>query len=448
MRSMAFSAENLFVDFCIMSVLLVVSNIIRMKVKFFQNHFVPTALIAGVLGAIGGKHCLNIIPFSNSVSSYSGLLVMFLSASLFIGNKQKYSFRSMLQQAGDSFCLNCAAEIGQFGLFILLGFLLSKIVFNYVDPVFGVLMPAGFVGDHGTASIIGGALEAGGVADSISIGQTFATAGLLVGVFGGVFWINYAVNRKFTGFISRMQDIPEELRTGIIPEKERSPIGSNVFSGNSIDTLTWHVAVVLAAIALAYGISWLWNQVVPSFTLPVYGIALLTGMLINWCLKRMKLIDLVDKGIVTRIGGTATDYLVGFGIASINFKVVFTLWKPILILCLLGIAYVSLFLFIVCRQCAGKNWFEKGIFIYGWSAGAMPVAIMLLRITDPEYRSGVLEDSSLAWVFLTLADIIVVAVTPVALLRGKIISTGVILLLLAIGLITVSFIFYGRKPRV
>lgn len=115
----------------------------------------PVALIAGVLGALGGKHGLNVIPFSSDISQYSGLLVMFLSASLFIGNRDDFSLKKTIQQAGDSFFLNCASEAGQFGLSILVGLLMSCTIFPYIFSSFGVLMPAGFVGDHGTAAVIG-----------------------------------------------------------------------------------------------------------------------------------------------------------------------------------------------------------------------------------------------------------------------------------------------------
>lgn len=442
---MIFSPEVLFKDFCIMSMIIIIAQILRMRFPFFQNHFIPVSLMAGVIGMFGGKYGLRFIPFSDSISSYSGLLVMFLSASLFIGNSDSFSFKKMLETAGDSFLLNCASEIGQFGLSITLGGILSIWVFHNINSAFGILMPAGFVGDHGTAAVVGATLESGGFTDAIGIAQTFATFGLLTGIFGGVFCINIAVKKGYTNYIREMSKVPIELRTGIIPEQSRISMGNNVFSPNVMDTLTWNVALVLCAITMAYGISYIWGKVIPTFPLPVYGIALITGILLNEILKKLHLVKYVDRKTMTRIGGTATDYLIAFGISSINIKMVLSLWQPILIFTVVGILYTIIYLFLISRHCAGKNWFEKGIFIFGWSAGAMPIAIMLLKISDPDGKSHVLEECSFSWVFLTLVDMAIIAFVPTLLLKGAVFLTGSILLILAIVFIMISFFYYGRK---
>ena len=48
------------------------------------------------------------------------------------------------------------------------------------------MLPSGFVGGHGTAVAIGTVFESNGWSEAITIGQTFATIGLLSGIFGGV----------------------------------------------------------------------------------------------------------------------------------------------------------------------------------------------------------------------------------------------------------------------
>ena len=118
---MEFSALSLLYDVAWMSGLLLLAKIIRSKVKIVQRMYIPSALIAGFLGLLLGKQFLNLIPFSNEISSYAGILIAFVFGSMFIGNKNKVSFKKMFDSVGDSFLVNAAAEIAQFGLFILLG---------------------------------------------------------------------------------------------------------------------------------------------------------------------------------------------------------------------------------------------------------------------------------------------------------------------------------------
>ena len=69
---------------------------------------------------------------------------------MFLGSKRKVSFKTMISNVGDSFLINGAAEIAQFGLFIIIGILILPMFFKSINIGFGLLLPAGFVGGHGT----------------------------------------------------------------------------------------------------------------------------------------------------------------------------------------------------------------------------------------------------------------------------------------------------------
>ena len=72
---MEIHAINILYDFCIISALLLVAKIIRSRVKFIQKLYIPSSLLAGILGLIGGKYFLNVLPFSTEISSYSSILI-------------------------------------------------------------------------------------------------------------------------------------------------------------------------------------------------------------------------------------------------------------------------------------------------------------------------------------------------------------------------------------
>lgn len=100
---MPFDPNALLIDFAIVSLLLVVGQFIRAKVKFIQSLFLPASVIAGVIALILGPQFLDILPFSDSVSSYANLLVAMLFATLFLGRTEFVSPKKVLSSVGDTF---------------------------------------------------------------------------------------------------------------------------------------------------------------------------------------------------------------------------------------------------------------------------------------------------------------------------------------------------------
>lgn len=428
---MEFSALNLLYDIAWMSALMLIAKVIRSKISFIQKLYIPSALIAGFMGLLAGKQFLNVIPFSSEISNYAGILIAFVFGSMFIGNKAKVSFRRMFSSVGDSFLINAAAEIAQFGLFILLGIVVFPILFKKINPAFGLMLPAGFVGGHGTAAAIGSVLVDSGWTDATSIGQTFATIGLLGGILGGVTMINIGARKGNTAIIKSVEDLQEEMLTGLVKENNRSEFGQNTVNAMSIDTLTWHFSLILVAVGMAYGVNAILKMLLPSVSFPVYGLALVCSIVLQGILKIVNLDEYVDKKIVTHIGSSATDYLVAFGVASINISVVVKYLIPIIVLSVIGFIFVITWFWIVSPSFFRDYWFERGIYIFGLSTGVMATGVILLRVTDPEFKSGVLEDFGFAWIFLSFMDMFLVSFSPMFVLKGIGVFYSVILLLLA-----------------
>lgn len=428
---MEFSALNLLYDIAWMSALMLIAKVIRSKISFIQKLYIPSALIAGFMGLLAGKQFLNVIPFSSEISNYADILIAFVFGSMFIGNKAKVSFRRMFSSVGDSFLINAAAEIAQFGLFILLGIVVFPILFKKINPAFGLMLPAGFVGGHGTAAAIGSVLVDSGWTDATSIGQTFATIGLLGGILGGVTMINIGARKGNTAIIKSVEDLQEEMLTGLVKENNRSEFGQNTVNAMSIDTLTWYFSLILVAVGMAYGVNAILKMLLPSVSFPVYGLALVCSIVLQGILKIVNLDEYVDKKIVTHIGSSATDYLVAFGVASINISVVVKYLIPIIVLSVIGFIFVITWFWIVSPSFFRDYWFERGIYIFGLSTGVMATGVILLRVTDPEFKSGVLEDFGFAWIFLSFMDMFLVSFSPMFVLKGIGVLYSVILLLLA-----------------
>lgn len=440
------SVNDFLFDLCWMSLLLLVSKVVRVKLKVLQSLYIPSALIAGFLGLLLGHQGLGWIPFSGAISSYSGILICVLFGSMFLGGNEKVSFKKMMGSVGDTFLVNGASEICQFGLFIFLGVTVLPLFFKNIHPAFGLMLPSGFVGGHGTAAAIGGVLAENGWDEAASIGQTFATIGLLGGIIGGVALINIAVRKNYTPQVKETSALPLDMQSGLIAEKDRVPFGSSTISAMSMDTLSWHFLLIMTAVGAGYAVAKGMKVLLPSISFPTYGLALLCSIALQQVLRLFKLDKYVDKKIVTHIGSSSTDYLVAFGVASINLTVVVKYAIPILITALLGFCFVIAWLWIVSPRFFRKNWFERGIYIYGMSTGVLATGVILLRIVDPEFKTGVLEDFGFAWIFLSIVDMLLVSVAPMLVISGIGSVAGLALIALAAVMLVVCKVLFKVKP--
>lgn len=213
----------------------------------------------------------------------------------------------------------------------------------------------------------------------------------------------------------------------------------------SIDTLTWHFSLILVAVGMAYGINAVLKVLLPSVSFPVYGLALVCSIVLQGVLKLVNLNEYVDKKIITHIGSSATDYLVAFGVASINISVVVKYLAPIIVFSVIGFFFVVAWFWIVSPRFFRNYWFERGIYIFGLSTGVMATGVILLRVTDPEFKSGVLEDFGFAWIFLSFMDMFLVSFSPMLILKGIGVFYSVILLLVAAICLVVCKEVFGKK---
>lgn len=441
---MELHAVNLFYDFAIAAALLFVSKILRTKLVFVQRAYIPAALIAGFLGLFLGEQFVGLLPFSSEIGNYPAILIAVLFGSMFIGNRNQVSVKTILNRVGDTLLVNGASEMFQFAVFMLIGVTALPMAFAGLNEAFGLLLPAGFVGGHGTAAAIGGVLAESGWSDATTIGQTFATVGLLGGLLIGVLLINVGARKGWTKVIKSVDELPEEMLTGLVPEEKVAPLGKSTTNGVSIDSLTWHACLVMVSVGMAYLANMGLKIILPDISFPVYGLALLCGIVVQFVLKITKLDSNVDKGVITHVGSSATDFLVVFGVASIKVSVVLQYWVPIALLALAGFAFVILWFFIVSPRFFRKNWFEHGIYIFGMSTGVLATGVILLRITDPEFKTGVLEDFGLAWIVLSIMDALLVALSPVFVLSGQGLLFSASLIIISIVALVACKLFFGK----
>lgn len=446
---MEFTPYVMLMDFCLMSGLMFFAQILRGKVKILQDTYLPSSVIAGALGLLLGPQFLNVLPFSGSCDQYPYLLVCILFAGLFIGKNEKMNFRFIVNRVGDTFCINMASEILGFATALFFGGIVLKLFFS--DSVFSeiaLLQPAGFTGGHGYAAAIGGTLNhLLGRNDCVYIGQTFATIGLLVGIFGGLFAINVATRKKATSFISTVDKLSESARTGKLSKKEQEIMGKETIHRMTMDPLAFHVVLVLIATGIGYEV-YEFYKVVPALAnieVPMMCLTMLAGVVLQLVVKKIGYADQVDKRIIDRIGSSVTDYLVGFGIATIKVSVVLEFWQAIVILSIIGTLFAFFVVFFIGRKLFHNYWFERSIFIFGYITGVVAIGVTLLRIVDPDMKSGALDDFGTAYTLQSVIELFLVMLSPIFVVKNGSILTGAVMMTIGVGLLLLCRTKYGSS---
>ncbi|UMZ73616.1 sodium/glutamate symporter [Natranaerofaba carboxydovora] len=417
-------------DFGLMALLIFIGKLLRTRVAFFQNFFIPPSIIAGFIGLIFGPQLIDVIPWSEAIANYAWLLVVILFATFPIGRKKVKGLKSIVNKAGPTFFFNKFAEVAQFAIGALLGITVFRIVWPDLHEGFAWMLPAGFAGGHGYATAIGTTFGQYGFEDPVTIGMTMATIGLLMAVFLGIFIIKQATKKGYTRIVDEVGNLPPSMTKGLVEEKDRQSMGSSTTSPMSIDPLAWHLALVLlVTLAGVYLTEWLGQFKVAGEPLyiPELATAVIFGFAFQALLERLNMAQYIDKEVITRIGSTVSDFMVGFGVASIQISVVLELWQPLLFLVIVGVGWLLFNLFYIAPRMLNNFWFERGIFNFGWCSGVVAFGVVLLRIVDPDYRSETLEDYGIAYIIFAWTQLVLTAFVPVFFVMAPEITTGLLI---------------------
>ena len=424
----------MLIDICIISGLLVIAHLLRAGVPWLSRFLIPSSMIAGLIGLALGPGGYDLLPFSRGedgntlLGTYPGILIVLLFATLLMGHRPTQLTRETWRGSRTSFLYNLGSEFMQYGVVLCVGVALLTFVFTDLRDEFMVMLPGGFAGGHGTAAVYADAMPQWEAARSI--GFTFATLGILCAVFGGLVLVNLARRR---GWVAR--DVPVATADGaqVAPEQSsflpslfQASTGRTTVNSIALEPLAWHVALVLAVYGVTVTVMPTIRELLPpKFVLPAFVIAMVIGWSVQTALDLAKVGQYVDAKTIGSIGSLASDYLVAFGIASINVQIVLTHAVPLVVFALLGLALCVGWLLIVAPRVYKEHWFESGIFTYGWNTGTIAFGVALLRIVDKRSDSRVLSDYGVAYVAIGPLEAILYTSVLWALATGHLLALGV-----------------------
>lgn len=412
-----FTPWVLLTDLGIISALILVGKFIRVKVKFIQQLFIPPSLIAGVLGLAFGPNGLGWLPLSGSMGTYAAVLIALVFGALPLSSP-KFSAKEVAGRVGPMWAYAQLGMLVQWGIMGLFGLFVLKVIWPDLNDAFGIMLSTGFYGGHGTAAAIGEAFNGMGWDEAASLGMTTATVGVIFAIIIGLVMIKWAAKNKQTAFISDFADLPNELRSGLVPEEKRESMGSATTSGISIEPLTFHLALVLLVAFLGYSMSVGVKQLYPQLELPVFSCAFIVGLVLKKIFDATNVTNYICANTTQRIGSMATDLLVAFGVASIKLGVVVKYAVPLVVLLVAGAIIVFGITFFFGKRLSKTYWFERTIFAWGWWTGTMAMGIALIRIVDPKLASKAMDDYALAYLPIAPVEILLITFVPIMFVNG------------------------------
>lgn len=415
---MDFSPWVLFTDIGLVSLLLLAGTIIRAKVGFVQRLFLPASIIAGILGLVLGPNGIGILPFSKQIDTYPAILIAVIFGTLPLLSP-RIDWKAIKTRVGSMWSYSQLAMLLMWGGGLLFALLLINPFWKDLHDGFGLLLAAGFVGGHGTAAALGETFAQNGWEEAKSLAMTSATVGIISAITIGILFIKRGSAKGHTSFLASFDNLPNELRTGLIPPESRTKSITDTVSSISIDPYAFHLAIVSIIAMGGYYLSKLGVMLLPSVAIPAFSLAFLVGLVVKKIMNVTNTEKYMSTDVVNRISGSATDILVAFGIASISVSVVLDYAVPLIMLFIFGLFYAYVFFSILSKKFFPEYWFEKGIFTWGWTTGTVAMGMALLRIVDPESKSKTLDDYGLAYIPIAPVEILLITFAPLFVVNSQ-----------------------------
>jgi ESS family glutamate:Na+ symporter len=199
-----------------------------------------------------------------------------------------------------------------------------------------------------------------------------------------------------------MDQITLDMRTGVLKNTEYPIAGRLPLATEAVEPLAFQ----LGLIGFVYLMTWWFvllltnfmeNAGLHDFVATIWSFHFVFGLIIALVFR--KILDVtgrshvIDRGLMTRSMGVFLDYLVVGAVAAISFTVVGQYWEAILIMSLLAGPATGALLYFLSWRAFENYHFERFIELFGEMTGTINSALVLLRVTDPEFETPVAEDA-------------------------------------------------------
>lgn len=450
----------------LLSVLLLVGTFLRAKVKLFQSLYLPASVIGGFIGMIISPEILG--RFSNYsiseewIKTYSllpGILSVPIFAAIPLGmflNENK-NIKSMYpSKVLICFGLFQCASMSQSAI----GYV-TNMFFSKINPqlnmyrTFGYELSAGFAGGHGLAAATGKLLEGFGIPQweiAQGVALTTATVGLIGGIVFGIIFINLAVRKNKTKIIKRINNnVDKSMEVGYNKDiNKQNSLGRETFLSSSIETITFHLAIIFTVCGIAYIVlNFVKKMNIAGLNvLPVWTYSMIIMFALNFIIKKLNLVWMVDAKVKAKIMGTLSDFAIVSAMTSLPIKAIINYIAPITVMCILGFIITYLLVFPLNSFFFKEDYsFERAIISWGTLTGVLITGMTLLKICDPEYKSPALSEFSLGFSLMSVTGLLIVPILNTVLAVGSTFDNFITAIISAILYFAFAFMIFSFRKK-
>ncbi|MDP6525731.1 MAG: sodium/glutamate symporter [Kiritimatiellia bacterium] len=389
---------NIALSFGALCFLLALGKFLRVKVKAFHSLHLPASVIAGLLG-LSIVQCAGPDISSHFTAGWSklpGLLINIVFAALFLGVTVP-PLREIWRKSGPQLAYGQVVAWGQYVVGLGLVLMCLGPLFG-VSHLFGVIVPVGFEGGHGTAGGLGPTFTELGWAEGTDYALASATAGIISAIVVGMALVNWASQKGVLTQVKGPGEMSRDELVGLYPVENRPIAGKQTVAADSVDALALHLAIIGIAILVGLGIKTglaRAESFIPALRdvgvmrrFPLFPLCMIGGLLVQLTVTRFARISPIDHGLMQRLGGTALDFLVVAAISTIRVEVIGEGFVPFVVIVAGGIVWNVFCVVWLAKRMLPDFWFERAIAEMGQSMGVTATGLLLLRVVDPESKTS------------------------------------------------------------
>ncbi|MCG8368075.1 MAG: sodium:glutamate symporter, partial [Pseudanabaenales cyanobacterium] len=413
-----FNLKDVFFAFIMIALLVLAGRFIKQKTTWIQRLYLPESIVAGILALLLGPQVLGAIAtpllgpgsilsaglFSESIrdvwSQAPGVFINIVFAALFLGESIP-SPRDIWNKAAPQVVFGQSLAWGQYVVGILITLMILTPLFG-INPIAGCLIEVAFEGGHGTAGGMADTFVTLGFEDGADLALGLATVGIVSGIVAGTALADWGRRKghiqSLTKVVEEPDDVPELTHTETRETRRQrarlmrnlliDPLSLNFgFVGIAI-VIGW---LILQALVLLESLTWGNNGFEVMTYVPLFPMTLIGGIIVQIVMERMGLASLIIQPLMKNIAGVALDVVVVTALASISLAVLGSNIGPFILLSIAGIVW-NIFAFVyLAPRLIPTHWFERGIGDMGQSMGVTATGILLMRMVDPDNRTGAFE---------------------------------------------------------
>lgn len=395
------------------AVLLAIGLALRANLRPLRALYIPAAVVAGVVGLLliqwagfGGRGTQS---FARSLAgewkSWPGFLIAVVFAGMLLDQPPPGGLRGALKRGARSGILAWIIILGQIAIGLVVYLMFVHPARPTVPATFGQLLEVSWAGGHGTVAAMGDLFARAGFREGGDIAFFLATVGLVYGVLSGLVFVNLALRKGWTATPAWEIDAddlsPTDKPHGTTHNEMIEPLAVQVV----ILALAFGLGVLLQqAFMWVIGFAVMWidldrgvEAMAAVRNVPLFLFTLLGGGVLRRSMDAVGLGRLIDQTVIARVMGVAMEFLIVAGVASMQISALGQFGWPIVWLLAGAAVWSAVCLLVLSRQLLPRShWFELGLLNYGFSTANTPQGMMLLRIVDPQLKSGAAADYAMA----------------------------------------------------